>query len=394
MTELLNRFFSANDPMLMTEIGYREPSRIRIAGASSGVGLYGPYLDLPTGHYEASIRFTPGAQCSGVAAIDVSGGFGQEVLAARTIAADQIVSDGATARIRFACDRPLNGVEIRLFPTTEFTASIEAVEIEGEIAEEALLPVEAADLPAPGIDNTIRKGRNLYEGYQRSIGLWAGDLGGRIAADPDFRYARELAGSRTILKASNLANLFLLTKFYLPRLGAGHIVEFGSYKGGSAIFLAALAERFLPGVEVIGFDTFAGMPPTDDGVDAHRAGNFADVDLPALRRYVEQSGLRNLRFVQGRFEDTATATLERCNRLVLVHIDGDIRSAVACSYDSAKPFMAPGGYWVFDDPLLPDCIGAAEAVEDLVIRRDGLNAEQLFPHYVFRHPSEAAPDPG
>jgi hypothetical protein len=32
-----------------------------------------------------------------------------------------------------------------------------------------------------------------------------------------------------------------------------------------------------------------------------------------------------------------------------------------------------------------DCIGAAEAM-DLLIRRDGLNSEQVFPHYVFRQP--------
>ena len=55
--------------------------------------------------------------------------------------------------------------------------------------------------------------------------------------------------------------------------------------------------------------------------------------------------------------------------------------------------MAPGGYWVFDDPLTPDCIGAAEAVEDVLIKRDGLNSEQLYPHYVFREPFEKASRP-
>jgi len=31
-------------------------------------------------------------------------------------------------------------------------------------------------------------------------------------------------------------------------------------------------------------------------------------------------------------------------------------------------------------------LGAAEAMEDLLIRRDGLNSEQVYPHYVFRQP--------
>jgi hypothetical protein len=46
--------------------------------------------------------------------------------------------------------------------------------------------------------------------------------------------------------------------------------------------------------------------------------------------------------------------------------------------------MIPGGYLVFDDATVSSCLGATEAVEDLLIRRDGLNSEQIFPHFVFR----------
>ncbi len=46
--------------------------------------------------------------------------------------------------------------------------------------------------------------------------------------------------------------------------------------------------------------------------------------------------------------------------------------------------MVEGGYIVFDDATLSSCLGATEVVEDLVIRRDGLNSEQIFPHFVFR----------
>jgi len=50
--------------------------------------------------------------------------------------------------------------------------------------------------------------------------------------------------------------------------------------------------------------------------------------------------------------------------------------------------MAPGGYWVFDDPFTADSIATAQAVEDVLVRRDGLNSEQLYPYYVFRKPFE------
>jgi hypothetical protein len=46
--------------------------------------------------------------------------------------------------------------------------------------------------------------------------------------------------------------------------------------------------------------------------------------------------------------------------------------------------MVPGGYIMLDDPLYSSCIGAFEAVEDVMIRRDGLHAEQVFPHLIFR----------
>jgi hypothetical protein len=47
--------------------------------------------------------------------------------------------------------------------------------------------------------------------------------------------------------------------------------------------------------------------------------------------------------------------------------------------------MVSDDYWMFDDRIVSDCLGAAEAMEEL-IRRDGLNSEQVFPHYVYRQP--------
>jgi hypothetical protein len=393
MSEMSYRF-SPDDVRLRTAIGIREPTVIRIPMAS-GTALYGPYIDLLAGRYEAVIRFDPAIACRGRAIMDVCAGVGTERLAWQWISADQILADDMSARLEFSCVRASHGVEVRLLAESEFNAGIVSVEIGGELAESVpaepaseLLSVTISDLPEPSVENSVRKGRNLYEGYQRGIGLAFSNLGARIAADPDFGRARTLAGSRTIVGDANLANIFLLIKFFLPRLPFGHIVEFGSYKGGSAIFMATLAQKFLPGVQVIGFDTFGGMPATDHAVDAHRAGSFSDVDLTELCQYVEEAGLQNLRFVKGYFEETAAATLQQQGTVAFCHIDCDIRSAVGYAYETTRPHMAPGGYWVFDDPFVADCVGAAEAVEDLLIRRDGLNSEQLYPHYVFREPFE------
>jgi predicted O-methyltransferase YrrM len=381
--------FSSDDLRLKTGIGIRDRDVIRIP-MTNGTALYGPYVDLLAGRYEAVIRFDPDTACRGGATMDVCAGFGAERLAEQGITADQILAGGMNAKLEFSCPRPVQGVEVRLLSDGNFSAGVASVEISGEPAESTSESqnLRSSDLPEPGVENSVRKGRNLYEGYQRGIGLAFSSLGARIAADPDFHRARALAGSRTIVGEGNLANIFLLIKFFLPRLPFGHIVEFGSYKGGSAIFMAALAQKSLPGVQVIGFDTFSGMPATNRAVDAHRSGGFSDVNLTELRQYVERVGLRNLIFVQGYFEETAMAALQQQGSIALCHIDCDIRSAVEYAYETTRPHMMPGGYWVFDDPFVADCAGAAEAVEDLLIRRDGLNSEQLYPHYVFREPFE------
>jgi hypothetical protein len=385
----ISYLFSADDLRLKTAIGVREANVMRIP-MTNGTALYGPYVDLPAGRYEAVIRFDPDAPCRGGAMMDVCAGVGAEQLAAHRITAEQILAGGLKASLDFSCAHSLHGVEVRLVVDGKFSAGITSVEIRGELAESVseLQSLSISDLPDPSVENSVRKGRNLYEGYQRGIGLAFSNLGTRIAVDPDFYRARALAGSRTIVGDASLANLFLLFKFFLPRLPFGHIVEFGSYKGGSAIFMAALAQRFLPAVQVIGFDTFSGMPTTDRAVDAHGPGGFSGVDLTELRQYVEWLGLRNLTFVQGYFEETAAAALKQQGSIAFCHVDCDIRSAVEFAYDVTKPYMVPGGYWVFDDPFTADCIGAAEAVEDVLIKRDGLNSEQLYPHYVFREPFE------
>jgi len=137
-------------------------------------------------------------------------------------------------------------------------------------------------LPAPG----LRQLRSPRDGYARGWGLEYGGLREAVLADPLYAEALRLAEGRTIQARDCRLNLFLILKYFFPPLlehsRPGSIVEFGSYRGGCAIFLAALCELLKLDVRVFGLDTFAGMPPTDKTIDAHFAGNFSDVDLAEL----------------------------------------------------------------------------------------------------------------
>src|SRR5437016_3755521 len=138
-------------------------------------------------------------------------------------------------------------------------------------------------------------------------------------------------------------------KFYLPKLPHGNIIEFGAYRGGNAIFMAHVARTLLPGTQVYALDTFRGMPATDPAIDAHSPGDFGDVDLEELRTYLAKHQLDNLHLVEGRFEKTASGVIANSGPFSLAHIDCDIHSAVACTYEAIKLSMVRGGYLVFDD---------------------------------------------
>jgi predicted O-methyltransferase YrrM len=248
---------------------------------------------------------------------------------------------------------------------------------------------EGGAFPLQLEEQSLRKGRSIRDGYARGWGLEFGGIRNYVLADPIYRQAMALAQGRTIQAENCRMNLFLLAKYFLPRIldesAGGSIVEFGSFRGGSAIFLASVCRSLGLNVKVYGLDTFEGMPPTDKGVDAHNAGDFGGVDLDELRTYVESCGLsERLEFVQGIFESTAPALLARIPPVLLAHIDCDVYDSVAYAWEAVKSHVCPGGYVVFDDAHASGCLGATEVVEDLVIRRDGLNCEQIWPHFVFR----------
>lgn len=241
------------------------------------------------------------------------------------------------------------------------------------------------DEPDPAGANIIR-GRNMLEGYLRGSNIQYGDYVQTVASDTLFSQAYALVKNLTLVSLPKLVNLYSLVRFYLPRLAPGNIVEFGSYRGGSAILMAFLARHLGLETIVYALDTFEGMPETTAVVDWHKKGDFAETSLTALEIYRDKLGLDNLHFVKGRFEDTAEELFGRIGPVALAHVDCDIESAVRYAYDTVKGKMVPGGYVVFDDPLESCCLGAFQVVEECLIARDGLLAEQVYPHLVYRYP--------
>jgi len=243
-----------------------------------------------------------------------------------------------------------------------------------------------AALPALDMARVIDRGCCPYDGYQRGTGLAHGTLAEGVWNDPLFRKALALARLgpvRTMCTEERLMNLFLLIKFFLRDLPSQTVVEYGTFRGGSALFMAALLKELYPRAKVFALDTFEGMPDGREGLDLPPPDDFADTSLDVIRFTAEQHGLDNVEFVKGLIQDTVPGVHEKAGAFALAHIDVVLHSAVQFAQDTAWDAMTPGGYIVYDDATEPTCPGATRAVEEM-ISRHAISLEQVYPHMVLR----------
>ena len=232
---------------------------------------------------------------------------------------------------------------------------------------------------------SVVAGRNVIAGYTRGWGLQFGSLSSAIENDFIYQESLRLTCGRSLVKKSYLKNIFLIMKYGMKDI-TGDIIEFGSYCCGSAIFIANVARRLGFTGTVYALDTFAGMPVTEPSLDLYVEGDFGKIALDNIYAYIKDIDLRNLVLVKGPFEKTVPELLEKTQKIILAHIDCDIYSAVKYAIASLQPHMHPsGGYLVFDDPLNSACIGALQAVEE-VLQKQNFRAEQAYPHLVYRMP--------
>lgn len=230
-------------------------------------------------------------------------------------------------------------------------------------------------------------GRDIGAGHLRGWGLEYGGLYDQITAEPIYQVALQAALDRgSLLTPHKLANLYLIIRYAMPQ-NAGDIYEFGSFRGGSAVFMGAVLKELGRTSKVYAFDTYDGMPETNATRDLHRKGDFTDTGYLELLSYIQSAGLENhVETVRGEFGATLPGILARGGKVGLSHVDCDIYEPIKYVVRTALPSMSPGSHIVFDDPLHGSCLGAFDAVQELLIREMNLTAEQVYPHLVFRCP--------
>jgi O-methyltransferase len=155
--------------------------------------------------------------------------------------------------------------------------------------------------------------------------------------------------------------------------------EVGTYRGGSAYFIAASFARLLGEevpVEVI--DTFAGHPKDKlseyDGAYHHRRNTFTKTSYESVSRYL--STFERVTVHKGEFSRVAPSLPER--QYGLVHLDVDLYEATLDCLRYFGPRMAPGGVILLDDYCSPMAGGIQRASEEYLSAESGF--QTWHPH--------------
>ncbi len=175
----------------------------------------------------------------------------------------------------------------------------------------------------------------------------------------EFAEYRKLAQPYTLVSPDRLYVLLGLARHAVQL--QGDFWECGVYKGGTARMLAEfLGRNARPGVKLHLFDTFSGMPETEQEVDVHKKGDFSDTSLAAVKQIVA-NGAR-VEFHPGWIPESFRDVPDR--PIALAHVDVDIYRSVWDCCQFIYPRLQLGGVIVFDDYGFPSCPGARKAVDE------------------------------
>lgn len=156
----------------------------------------------------------------------------------------------------------------------------------------------------------------------------------------------------------------------------GAAAEVGSYRGGSAFFIAS-AFMSMTGEEAAlhVFDTFEGHPAQaiSEHDPFHTAGQFSGTAYDDVRDYL--SRFARLQIHKGDVSASLPGLTESSFRLV--HIDTDLYQPTLTCLQHFVPRMAPGGVIVIDDYASTKCPGVPKAVSEYLEDREDLQVWDL-----------------
>jgi hypothetical protein len=203
-------------------------------------------------------------------------------------------------------------------------------------------------------------------------------LGDLSTLDEDLFYKianRVISDGKTFLSHDRLYILWQSIRnvrfVFLPA------VEVGSYRGGSAFFIAtALNELLGTEVPLHVIDTFEGHPDkvSQEFDNQHVQGYFSDTSFEDVQSYL--SGFSKVIMHKGEF--TSVAKELSVIQYGFVHIDVDIYQSILDCLNYFGERIVEGGVIVVDDYGAPSCPGVERAVKEYLQKHNNFYVWQPF----------------
>ena len=137
----------------------------------------------------------------------------------------------------------------------------------------------------------------------------------------------------------------------------GAVVEFGVFRGDGLLQIAHFMRQRDMQPPLLGFDTFAGMPPTDvssgDLVDDEwDVGAFSDTSVELVRKRFEDDDF-DVTLVEGVFDPSAPLADRGVEQIAMAHIDADIYEGYRDALTLITPHLQPGTVLLLDESEPP-----------------------------------------
>lgn len=173
-----------------------------------------------------------------------------------------------------------------------------------------------------------------------------------------------------------LTNVYDLSNEIEKKNIDGAFVECGTWKGGCAAIMAAIAHRYGDRRTTWYFDSFEGMPePTpEDGTNEetdHMMGDY----LAASEADVEELIFDKLKLpreknilVKGWFEKTLPARKADIGKIAILRLDADWYSSTVTILEELYSQVVSGGYLIFDD--YSRWQGCKQATDEFIKKND------------------------
>jgi len=174
--------------------------------------------------------------------------------------------------------------------------------------------------------------------------------------------------------------------------GSGTILEFGVGGGFSYSWLAWNISKYYPHDNLIGFDSWQGLPAETKNVwhpEFHKKGNYKHEKIFVYNRAKELGvsieGDPRFKIVDGFFSDSLTPELRSTiENVILINSDIDLHSSAIEWLNWVKPLLRPGVVVYTDDwkfPTIkeaPDRCGVSLAFEEWLLENSSVKLKTVW----------------